>query len=396
MSNNKKGNGTIFKDNNTGKWRAQVTYHENGQTKRKSFTAKTKKEAIRRKDFFLRELEQRQSKSLVVSDLTIGDILKNIADNDYNSGQIKSSTYRRRLDTIKIINDSDIGNFPISEVSISELQNFLISLRSYSNSVIKKVFGSIKTAYNFAVEMNIVDKSPMNFSYIKKPKSNKPDKKVEALTIESQNKLLKQLSKSRFQHEYIDYNSMLIIEMILGCRMGEIAALKKDDVDLENHYIIVRTTITRGIDYSPEVGDRTKTPAGYRKIPFDQSYNYIFENIINNYKDNPNKLLFYDFRNNHPVTTQQVNSYFKRQCEKAGIDYPGGQHALRHTFATRGLEAKVNPKVIQKWMGHKDISTTLNTYSSVLENLETESVDILTEYTKNRIIAPKVQNNDKS
>ena len=243
--------------------------------------------------------------------------------------------------------------------------------------------------------MNIVDKSPMNFSYIKKPKSNKPDKKVEALTIESQNKLLKQLSKSRFQHEYIDYNSMLIIEMILGCRMGEIAALKKDDVDLENHYIIVRTTITRGIDYSPEVGDRTKTPAGYRKIPFDQSYNYIFENIINNYKDNPNKLLFYDFRNNHPVTTQQVNSYFKRQCEKAGIDYPGGQHALRHTFATRGLEAKVNPKVIQKWMGHKDISTTLNTYSSVLENLETESVDILTEYTKNRIIAPKVQNNDK-
>ncbi len=396
MKNNKKGSGTIFKDNNTGKWRAQVTYHDNGQTKRKSFTAQTKKEALRRKDAFLHELEHRQSKGLVDSDLTIGEILKNLADNDYNSGQIKASTYRRRLETIKIINESDIGNIPISKISASEIQNFLISLRHYSNSVIKKVFGNMKTAYNLALELNIVEKNPMYFSYIKKPKSYKPDKKVEALTIEDQNKLIEQLSKPRFQHEYIDYNSMLIIEMILGCRMGEIAALKKDDIDLENHFIIIKSTITQDIAYHPELGDSTKTPSGYRKIPFDDSYTYLFETALKNYRPNPEELLFYDFRNMHPVTTQQVNSYFKRQCEKAGIKYPGGQHALRHTFATRGLEANVNPKVIQKWMGHKDISVTLNTYSSVLETLETESIEILNNYTKNRIIAPKVQVDDKS
>jgi len=45
-------------------------------------------------------------------------------------------------------------------------------------------------------------------------------------------------------------------------------------------------------------------------------------------------------------------------------DYP--LHRYRHTFATMLLEEGVNPKVVQKLLGHSDIETTLGTYSHVL------------------------------
>jgi integrase len=41
-------------------------------------------------------------------------------------------------------------------------------------------------------------------------------------------------------------------------------------------------------------------------------------------------------------------------------------HALRHTFATRMLEANVPAKVVQDVLGHADVTLTLNTYSHVI------------------------------
>ena len=41
-------------------------------------------------------------------------------------------------------------------------------------------------------------------------------------------------------------------------------------------------------------------------------------------------------------------------------------HSYRHTFATMLLEKGVNPKIVQKLLGHQDIETTLGTYSHVL------------------------------
>ena len=45
-------------------------------------------------------------------------------------------------------------------------------------------------------------------------------------------------------------------------------------------------------------------------------------------------------------------------------------HALRHTYATRLLEANVHPKVVQELLGHTDITLTLNTYSHVMPEIK--------------------------
>ena len=52
-----------------------------------------------------------------------------------------------------------------------------------------------------------------------------------------------------------------------------------------------------------------------------------------------------------------------------------GQHALRHTFATRCIEAGVSAEVLRKWLGHKNIHMTLDTYADVFSSLHNKSIE---------------------
>lgn len=48
-------------------------------------------------------------------------------------------------------------------------------------------------------------------------------------------------------------------------------------------------------------------------------------------------------------------------------------HTLRHTFATRYFENKMEPKVVQTLLGHSSISSTLNIHTHVLDNKWTKN-----------------------
>ena len=79
------------------------------------------------------------------------------------------------------------------------------------------------------------------------------------------------------------------------------------------------------------------------------------------------------------ITTNQVNSFFNRICKKADINI-SGQHALRHTFATRCIEAGVEAVVLKKWMGHTDIHMTLDIYADVFDSMHNNSISKLEEH----------------
>ena len=58
-------------------------------------------------------------------------------------------------------------------------------------------------------------------------------------------------------------------------------------------------------------------------------------------------------------------------------------HTLRHTYATRLVECNVPIKIVQNLLGHNDITITLNTYTSVLDDYESAAMDIINnEFSK--------------
>ncbi len=164
--------------------------------------------------------------------------------------------------------------------------------------------------------------------------------------------------------------------------MGEINALRLDNIDFKAGVIHVRGTISRGHDYKSVLNESTKTDAGMRDVPISETLRPVLEEAIKKMRKNKYNLLFYDYNKHTFVTTMQVNDYYRRVCNRIGIEH-NGQHSLRHTFATRCIEAGIQPIVLKTWLGHTDIHVTLDTYADVFDKLNNSSLSMLDDYLEN-------------
>ncbi len=71
--------------------------------------------------------------------------------------------------------------------------------------------------------------------------------------------------------------------------------------------------------------------------------------------------------------------HYQKKLKEAGLGHYT-IHALRHTFATRALEAGVPIKVVSQILGHSTVQITMDTYSHVLPELQSESMNKIAEY----------------
>lgn len=156
-------------------------------------------------------------------------------------------------------------------------------------------------------------------------------------------------------------------------RMGEINALKPEDIDLERGIIKVKRTVSKGFNDRSFIRESAKTEKGIREVPINEMVRPVLEDALAKSPQNKEGLIFYDKNKNDVVTTSQVNNTFKRLLVKADIT-DRGQHALRHTFATRCIEAGVPAIVLRDWMGHSRISVTLDTYADVFSGMNNDAM----------------------
>ena len=145
-------------------------------------------------------------------------------------------------------------------------------------------------------------------------------------------------------------------------------AIEKRDysnIDLSQKILFVNRTTTIGKNGETIIGNSTKTYAGKRSIPIPDFMISIFKKQIEISKNNKENFLF--LNDDKLITNSACNSRLKRiLLDKLGWENTGiSTHSLRHTFATRCIESGVNAVVLQRLLGHTDISITLNTYTSV-------------------------------
>ncbi len=373
MKQKKKNNGEGSFRIVNGKYNYRFTYaDEFGEKRRKSFSGVTKEECLIRAEEFLEKLE-----SLTAGydmEATIPDLLKEKYEDDYAMNYIGEQGYARNLDNLLVIEKSGLGKIPIADISEEQIKSFLKSLTKYSESVIKKIYQQVRAAYRIAEERKIVKKNIMKSTTIRRPKSSKKERVVKGFTPEEQTRFLDALKTFKVPRNRNEYRLQILIELYSGMRMGEINALKVEDIDLANGVVHVHSTISRGLEYRNFIKDGAKTDAGVRDIPINKALSVVLEEALKKAKKNPFGLVFYDYGKKDLITTSQVNCFFHRICKKAGIS-KRGQHALRHTFATRCIEAGVPAVVLKNWLGHKDIHMTLDIYADVFDSMHNSAME---------------------
>lgn len=369
-----RGTGSMrLKDN--GKYEYRITYKDPyGNSRRKTFTSYYEYECYEMCEEFLLNLDKMNYG--VRMEATIPDLVEAYYQRRLDMNYVQPQGYHRSMETLKIIRRSLIGGMPIQAVEKEHILIFLRSITKYADSTIEKLYLQLQKAFALAVNKKIIKDNLMLDEDLVRPKSKKPTKEVVSLTQEQQKIFLDTLNAHKVPAYRNNYKKQLLLALNTGMRMGEINALKKSDIDFKRKIIKVRRTISLGEKSIPFLNDTTKTDAGRRDIPFTEAVEKLLREVIAESKSNPDNLLFYDYNKMSLITTNQVNSFFNRICKKAGLDITG-QHTLRHTFATRCIEAGVEAIVLKKWMGHTDIHVTLDQYADVFDSMHNNSINKL-------------------
>lgn len=389
------GEGSIYYSESKKLYEGKVTVgiEPNGKLIRKSVYGKKKSEVVQKMnklkaEFINNDFTQND-------DVTIYEIAKQYINNQFEANQVSASTLLRNKNTLAIIDKLDLAHIPIQKVTNSQLSNELLKIKDYSNSIISKIYGMLSTAYNQAVINNIVKTNPFLIKgAILRVKSNKDDKKVDALTIDEQKAFINELEKSNDEYKDIFY-----IAMYTGARIGEILGLFGSNINLKTNYITIDKTLTKNENDEPIIGKTTKTYAGTREIPITK---HLLP-IISKYASDKDELIF--TKNNEIIAPATINSHFKKICKNANIRVlinsnkkvyreagisnvnlktsSVNTHMLRHTFATRCIEAGVSAVALSRILGHKDIQTTLNTYTSVFNKFKEDELSKINKYFDN-------------
>ncbi len=373
------GEGTIFEDKKNKRWIGQYIsgIAEDGKAIRKSVYGKTQKEVVNK----LNEVKYQMNNDIYVekNGIKLVKIMEDIREEKLASNTISGGQYARLKWTINKIKNSKLGEMKIQDVTKNDIQEFLNSIKDLSDSYIKKLYEQFVQAYRRAEIKKYITYNPM-YEVIK-PKSDKQTKVVEALDINVQKAFTEYLNNVSIENE--PYKNIFLIQMYMGLRIGEVLALSTENIDLENKLLYVKRTLTNDKEFAIILGNKTKTYAGNRTLPIPDFLVPIFEEQLKYANENLYNLIF--TTNDNYIRTSEINKELKRIFEEElkTSSKNISTHCLRHTYGTRCVEAGMTAVVLQRLMGHKDVTVTLNTYTSVFNKFKKDELEKVNNYLTN-------------
>ncbi len=275
--------------------------------------------------------------------LTVSVLISEWLDSIIN--QVKPNTYQKYESVCKNHIVNELGSVLIKLISNYTIINFInrIKEKGLSTKSINDILIVLGLAFKYAEEEYEI--TTPRIRYLKEEK-----KEMRVLSIDEQ------LQLSTYLNSNIDiFKFGILLALYTGIRVGELCALQWDDITDE--YIQINKTMTRVKTENGKTEIKIGSPksdSSKRLIPTPQ----CLLQLINQFR-NTGYVLSNDKLDYTEPRLMQIK--FEKMISDCGLDRTNF-HALRHTFATRCVEAGVDAKTLSEILGHSDVKTTLNRY----------------------------------
>lgn len=192
------------------------------------------------------------------------------------------------------------------------------------------------------------------------------------------------------------YDNLFNVAVNTGLRPGELFALTIEDINFEEKYIDVNKTLV----YQKYLDDECKTfhleppktKQSYRHVPINSTcIDYLrqqaeLKEIVANRRPKMQTDYLFVTKFNTPLNSviysDAIRSVVRRINETRSLnnqfEFFSG-HTFRHTFATRCLEAGIQPKVVQSYLGHATLEMTMDLYTHVTADKAAEDIERIVE-----------------
>ena len=259
-----------------------------------------------------------------------------------------------RLDevTYAIVEDLKVALLkkPIANVSRrKDGKQVALASRTLSAKTVNNILGTLHRLLMVAKKRGAIAAVP-EFEWLKVP-----DAETDFLTFDECDALLAGCDP--------EWRAMITVAARTGLRLGELMALRWEDVDLRNGRIVVRRNVVKGKFGTPKGGKSRTVDLGDDAIGALKSHRHLRGELV--FSDDAGKLL------RLPV----VRYGLERSCRISKSRYIGW-HVLRHTFASHLVMRGVSLSAVQKLLGHTTITMTMR-YAHLSPDVTRDAVRLI-------------------
>ncbi len=378
-------------------------------------------------------MEDYESKKFIAKadNITLGQLLDTWAEEELKTGTLSNGTVGTYLQTINRIKQHPVSRRKLKTVTSGHLQQFMDIMsfggtiedfvsKGYSKDYVKSFSAVLQQSFRFAVfPKQYITFNPMQYVVMRHKKddmdlfseeTDTDNGKVKPLSFEQYQKLTAQLGKR-------SKDAILPVQIayFTGLRLGEVAGLTWQDINLEEQHLTVRRSVryngathkheigptkrkkVRIVDFGNALADILKK-ARKQQLKNRMKYGELYHR--NFYREVTEKNRVHYEYYNLPMTEDAPEDYteisfvclredgclelpatVETACRTAARKVPELEgfhfHTLRHTYTTNLLSNGAQPKDVQELLGHSDVSTTMNVYAHATREAKRDSAKLL-------------------